>query len=83
MNKKKENRIWVPRYESTCAYTVYACASYLYAYSHFEFAYACEKHAHVYSLRNLNPVTGIKSKAGNEKTSILSFFQHKHIVILS
>ena len=50
-------QIWVSGHECVCAYIGYACTSQLYAYTHFEYAHACIKHAHAYTPRNLNPGT--------------------------
>ena len=38
---------------SACTYIGNACVSQLYAYTHFEFAYICIKHAHAYTPKTL------------------------------
>ena len=55
--KEQMEQIWVPGHECVCAYIGYACTPQLYAYTHFEYAHACIKHAHAYTPRNLNPGT--------------------------
>ena len=50
-NKKKWIRVF--GHECACAYIGYACVSQLYAYAHFEYAYACMKHAHTYTPETL------------------------------
>ena len=58
-----ENKMLVSRRECSCTYIGYACASQLYAYSHFEYAYTSMKHAYAYMPKSQPWNTEQKNKA--------------------